>query len=447
MRRTHLRLIIVLLSALALAAGLLGISQAHGGAVVLIEVRGIIDPITQRFIARAVEEAEQADATLLIIQLDTPGGLLSSTREITQQLLEADVPSVVYVSPRGARAASAGTFIAAAANFAVMAPATNIGAASPVGSSGEDLPETLKSKITSDAAAEMRSIAAARGRNQEKLEETILLTVAFTAEEAVELRMVDFIADDIDDLLAQLHGRETVLHPPDGERVVLDTLEVNVHTIQPTLVERFLRFLADPNVSYLLLLLGSLGLLLELLNPGLVVPGVVGAIFLILALLSLGSLPVNWAGVALVLLAVGLTVLEFYVAGYGILGVGAIVSFALGGFLLFFHAGGPTPTEPSVSVSLWLLVPTVLALAGGGGWALYTIIQSRQGPPGPGIANLIGKTAEVASDLTPRGTVHLQSELWTAVVEESEHIGAGETVVVVKTDGIVLTVARPPKST
>ena len=447
MRNNRLRLIVALLSALAVAGGLLGISQAHGGAVALIEVNGIIDPVTERFIARAMEEAEQADATLLIIQLDTPGGLLSSTREITQHLLDADVPTVVYVSPRGARAASAGTFIAAAANFAVMAPSTNIGAASPVGSTGEDLPETLKSKVTNDAAAEIRSIAAARGRNQEKLEETVLLAVAFTAEEAVQLSMVDFIAGDLDDLLVQLHEQETVLHPPDGERVVLDTREVVVYTIHPTLVERFLRFLADPNVSYLLLSLGSLGLLIELLNPGLVVPGVVGIILLILALATLGSLPVNWAGVALVFLAVGLTVLEFYVAGYGILGVGAIISFALGGFLLFFHTGGPSPTEPSIGVSLWLLVPTILALSGGGGWALYTIIQSRRGPPEPGIANLVGETAEVATDLTPRGTVHLQSELWTAVVEGGEHIGAGETVVVVKTDGIILTVARPLEST
>ncbi|MCH7706379.1 MAG: nodulation protein NfeD [Chloroflexi bacterium] len=447
MRRNRLRLTVALLSALALAGGLMGTVHAQQRHILLIEVKGIIDPISERFITRAIGQAEADGAVLLVIKLDTPGGLLSSTREITQQLLEADVPTVVYVSPRGARAASAGTFITAAANFAVMAPGTNIGAASPVGSTGEDLPETLKSKVTSDAAAEIRSIAAARGRNQEKLEETVLLAAAFTAEEAVELDMVDFIAGDMDDLLAQLHGQQTSLHPPGGERVVMDTQGLAIRTMEPTLVERFLRFLADPNVSYLLLTLGSLGLLLELLNPGMVVPGVVGAILLILALVTLGSLPVNWAGVALILLAVGLTVLEFYVAGYGILGVGAIVSFALGGFLLFFHTGGPSPTEPSIGVSLWLLVPTVLALSGGGGWALYTIIQSRRGPPDPGIADLIGKTAEVATDLSPRGTVQLQSELWTAVAEGGRHIAAGEAVVVVKTDGIILTVARPPENT
>ena len=447
MRRNRVRLIVALLSALALAGGLIGTVQAQQRHILIIEVKGIIDPISERFIARAIDRAEADGAELLVIKLDTPGGLLSSTREITQHLLEADVPTVVYVSPRGARAASAGTFITAAANFAVMAPGTNIGAASPVSGTGEDLPDTLKSKATNDAAAEIRSIAAARGRNEEKLEETVLLAVAFTAEEAVELRMVDFVAGDMEDLLAQLHGRETALHPPDGERVVLDTQGVDIRTMEPTLVERFLRFLADPNVSFLLLSLGSLGLLLELLSPGLIVPGVVGAIHIILSLVSLGSLPVNWAGVALILLAVGLTVLEFYVAGYGILGVGAIVSFALGGFFLFFHTGGPSPTAPSIAVSPWVLVSTVLALAGGGGWALYTIIQSRRGPPEPGMAELIGQTAEVTTDLSPRGTVHLQSELWTAVVEGDEHIGAGETVVVVRTDGIILTVARPPEGT
>ena len=317
MRRNRVRLIVALLSALALAGGLIGTVQAQQRHILIIEVKGIIDPISERFIARAIDRAEADGAELLVIKLDTPGGLLSSTREITQHLLEADVPTVVYVSPRGARAASAGTFITAAANFAVMAPGTNIGAASPVSGTGEDLPDTLKSKATNDAAAEIRSIAAARGRNEEKLEETVLLAVAFTAEEAVELRMVDFVAGDMEDLLAQLHGRETALHPPDGERVVLDTQGVDIRTMEPTLVERFLRFLADPNVSFLLLSLGSLGLLLELLSPGLIVPGVVGAILIILSLVSLGSLPVNWAGVALILLAVGLTVLEFYVAGWG----------------------------------------------------------------------------------------------------------------------------------
>ena len=443
MRRGTLRLLVTVLSVMAIAGGLLGVAQAQQGEVLLLEVDGMISPVTERFIAWGVRRAEEEGSMLIIIQLDTPGGLLDSTRKITQHLLNADVPSVVFVAPRGARAASAGTFIAAAATFAVMAPGTNIGAASPVGGGGDDLPETLASKVTNDAASEIRSIAALRGRNEEKLEATVLQALSFTAEEAVESNIVDIIAGDLDDLLAQLHGLEAEVRPPGGTTLVLDTQAVAVRTMEMSLVERFLRFLSDPNVSYMLLSLGSLGIFLELLNPGLVVPGVVGAILLILAFVTIGNLPVNWAGVVLILLAVVLGLLEFYVAGWGILGAGAIVSFVLGGLLLFFHTGAPSPTTPSIGVSLWVLVLTVLVLGGGGAWVVYTLIKSRQEQPELSAAGLVGQMAEVATDLAPRGTVRLENQLWTAVAQSSEHIGAGENVEVVKVDGIILTVARP----
>jgi membrane-bound serine protease (ClpP class) len=374
--------------------------------------------------------------------LDTPGGLLDSTRTITQHLLGAGVPTAVFVAPRGARAASAGTFITASATFAVMAPGTNIGAASPVGGSGEELPETLKSKATNDAAAEMRAIAALRGRNEEKLEATVLEALSFSANEAVELGMVDFVAGDLNDLLAKLDGREAIVPPPDGQRVVLDTQGLAQRTMDMTLVERFLTFLSDPNVSFLLLSFGGLGIFVELMNPGLIVPGVVGTILLVLAFVAFGSLPVNWAGVALILLAVVLAILEVYVSGFGALGAGAIASFILGSVLLFFHSGGPSPVIPTIGVSLWVLVPTVLLLVGGSGWAVFTIVQSRRGTPEQALGDLVGRVAEVASDLAPRGTVHLESQLWTAVVEGGEHIEAGEQVVVLGVDGIILTVGR-----
>lgn len=443
LRKGNLRLIVVLLSAVAMAGGVVGLAQAQERHALLLEVNGMISPVTEGFIARGMKQAEEQGATLIVIQLDTPGGLLSSTRKITQHLLSGSVPSAVFVTPRGARAASAGTFITAAANFAVMAPGTNIGAASPVGGSGEELPETMKSKVFNDAAAEMRSIAALRGRNQDKLEATVLQALSFTAEEAVESGMVDFIAGDIDDLLSQLHGRESVIRPPDGPRLVLDTQGLALRTMELSLVERFLRFLSDPNVSFMLLSLGSLGIFLELLSPGLIVPGVTGAILLVLAFVTLGNLPVNWAGVVLILLAVVLAVLEFYVIGFGVLGVGAMVSFILGGLLLFFHTGIPSPTAPSIAVSLWVLIPTALALGGGGAWVVYTMVQSRRAQPELSMAALVGQMAEVATDLAPRGTVRLKSQLWTAVAEGSDHIGAGERVEVVKVDGIILTVTRP----
>ena len=442
-RGFRFRLLVVILSVTAVAGGLLGTAQAQQQHVLLLEVDGIINPVTERFIARGVRRAEEEDATIIVIRLDTPGGLLDSTRKITQHLLNADAPSAVFVAPRGARAASAGTFITASATFAVMAPGTNIGAASPVGGGGEDLPETLKSKATNDAAAEIRSIAALRGRNEKKLEATVLQALSFTAEEAVESGMVDFTAGDLDDLLAQLHGQQATIRPPDGRRVTLDTQGVSVRTMEMSLVERFLRFLSDPNVSYILISLGSLGIFLELLNPGQILPGVAGAILLILAFITFGNLPVNWGGVVLILLAVVLALLEFYVAGFGILGVGAIISFILGGLFLFFHTGAPSPTMPSIGVSLWVLVPTVLVLGGGGSWVVYTLIQSRREQPELSVVGLVGHMAEVATDLAPRGTVRLENQLWTAVAQNSEHIGAGEKVEVVKVDGIILNVARP----
>ena len=286
----------------------------------------------------------------------------------------------------------------------------------------------------------MRSIADERGRNGEKLEETVRQATAYTAEEAVDLNMIDFVAQDLTDLLEQLHGREAIT--PAGT-VIMNTRDAEVRELRMSLVERMLVFLSDPNISFLLLSMGSLGILVELLNPGLIAPGVVGAILLILAFVALGNLPVNWAGAALILLAVALTVLEVYVVGFGILGVGAVISFVLGGFLLFFHTGAPSPTMPSIRVSLWVLLPTFAVLGGGGAWALTTIIRSRRGEPEQGMAGLVGQLAEAATDLVPRGTVHLENQLWTAVVEGGDRIDAGETVQVVKVKGIILTVARP----
>ena len=436
-----LRRLTTAISLLAIVAGLTGIAAAQPSNrhVLLIEVDGIINPVVERFIGRAVERAEEGDAELLVVRLDTPGGLLDSTRKIVEHLLNAEAPTAVYVAPRGAFAASAGTFITAAGTFAVMAPGTNIGAASPVGGGGEELPETLKDKVTNDAAALMRSIADERGRNGEKLEETVRQATSYSADEAVTLNMVDFVARDLPDLLAQLDGREALT--PAGP-VVLHTSDAEVRDLRMSMVERLLQFLSHPNVSFMLLSLGSLGILVELLNPGLVAPGVVGAILLILAFVTLGNLSVNWAGVVLILLAVGLAVLEVYVAGFGILGVGAVVSFLLGGLLLFFHTGVPSPTMPRLSVSLWVLVPTFLAVVGSGGWIAFTIIKSRREQPEQTVSHLVGATGYVTTELAPRGTVRVESELWSAVSETGQVIPEGEDIQVIQVSGAVLTVVR-----
>ena len=405
----------------------------------VMTVDGIINHVKVRFIARAIEQAQEEGAVLLIIQLDTPGGLLSSTRDIVELLLESPLPVAVFVSPKGARAGSAGTFITAAGNFAVMAPGTNIGAATPISATGEDLDDTLASKVENDAAALIRSIAQTRGRNEDKLEETVRSAASYSAQEALADNVVDLIAENLDDLLAKLDGRtaETSMGT-----VVLETRDLEIRSFEKTILEHFLEFISDPNVSFILLTVGGLGIVVEMFNPGLIAPGVVGVICLLLAFLALGNLPVNWAGVVFVLLAMVLTVLEVVVAGFGILGVGAVVSLIVGGLILFTQFGDVSPTLPSISVSRWLVSGTggVVGLA-----LLYVVgmaYQSRkQGPPEKASV-LTGMRGRVTGELAPRGIVMVGNETWTAISEDDSVISVGEQVEVRSVDGLIVTVFR-----
>jgi membrane-bound serine protease (ClpP class) len=301
------------------------------------------------------------------------------------------------------------------------------------------LEETLANKVTNDAAALMRSIAQTRGRNQEKLEETVRKATSFTASEAVELKVVDFIARDLDDLLAQLHGR--VVETPAGSRT-LDTRNLQLRSKSKGPVESFLEFISDPNIAAILLLVGGLGIVIELFNPGLIVPGVVGALALLLAFLALGNLPFNWAGVAFILLAVVLAVLETQVAGFGILGVGAIISFIAGGLLLFAQFGDVSPTLPRVAVSRWLLIGMAAAL----GLAVLSlarlVYQSRKLARRTTVTSLVGTAGMVAAELAPRGVVQVGDETWTAVSADDSVIPVGEKVRVIRVDGLILTVSR-----
>lgn len=419
------------------------LTHAQAPQAFILNVDGIINDVKHRYISRALQRAEMEQTTLIIIRLDTPGGLLSSTRKIVETLLESRVPVAVYVSPQGAQAGSAGTFITVAANFAVMAPGTNIGAATPVGGSGEDLGETLANKATNDAAALIRSIAQERGRNQDKLEETVRQAASFTANEAVELKIVDFIAEDLDDLLMQLDGQvaETSAGP-----VTLDTKGLGLRSVNKSPLEHFLGFISNPNVSFLLITIGTLGIVVEIFNPGLIAPGVVGTIALLLAFLALGNLPVNWAGVAFIVLAVVLAVLETQVSGFGILGVGAIISFVAGGLLLFTQFGGASPTLPPLSVSRWLLggVAAFFALI-----LLYlvrVIYQSGRGRQDTSHSRLIGEVGTVTRELAPRGMVLVKDETWTAVSGDDTFVAVGEPVTVTQVRGLVLTVSRQQDS-
>ncbi|MDP7588364.1 MAG: nodulation protein NfeD [SAR202 cluster bacterium] len=443
-RLRMVRISLVFLFIGMLVTGMLGpvlarARQPNSSHALVMTVDGIINPVKEGFISRAIDRAEEDGAELLVIQLDTPGGLLSATREIVELLLESPVPVAVFVSPKGARAGSAGTFITAAANFAVMASGTNIGAATPISSTGQDLEDTLASKIENDAAALIRSIAQTRGRNQDKLEETVRSAASYSAQEALADNVVDLIADNLEDLLAKLDG---LTADTSVGIVELQTRGLEQRPFSKNILEHFLEFISDPNVSFILLTVGGLGIVVEMFNPGLIAPGVVGVICLLLAFLAVGNLPVNWAGVVFVILATVLTVLEIVVAGFGILGVGAVVSLIVGGLILFTQFGDASPTMPTIEVSRWLLSGTggvvTLALA----YVVGLAYQSRkQGPPEKALA-LAGMQGTVTGELTPRGVVLVGNETWTAISEDDSVISIGEQVEVRRVDGLVLTVFR-----
>ena len=444
------RRVMAALAVLCLLLGLAGplLARAQGAGpgphILSMEVDGVINGVKVRYIQRALTQAQEDGAALLVMRLDTPGGLLEATREIVELLLAAPVPVAVYVHPSGARAGSAGTFITAAANLAVMAPGSNIGAATPVSGTGEDLGETLASKVENDAAALIRSIAQERGRNAEPLEATVRQAASYSAREALQLNIIDFIAEDMESLLQQADGRTAQTA---AGAVVLQTRGLPVRSIGQNSLELFLEFLADPNVSFLLLTVGGLGIVIELLNPGLIVPVVVGAICLLLAFLSLGNLPVNWAGVAFILLAALLAGGEVLVAGFGVLGVGAIVCLVVGGFLLFAQFGGGSPTLPPISVNPWLIGGVGLAAGGGMYYLITQAVRSRRrgaGRVGESAERLVGQSGVVTQPLAPRGVVRVANETWTAISDDGTMLERGTAVSVVAADGLVLTVARQP---
>ena len=410
-------------------------SEPHA---LIMQVDGVINSVKGRFVSRAIEQSEEDRATLLIIELDTPGGLLGSTREIVQLLLESPIPIAVFVSPKGARAGSAGTFITAAGNFAVMAPGTNIGAAAPISSDGGDLEDTLASKVENDAAALIRSIAQTRGRNQDKLEATVRSAASYSAQEALADNVVDLIAENVDELLSKLNGLS--VHTSLGT-VVLETNGLEIRSFKKSILEHFLEVISDPNVSFLLLMVGGLGIVVEIFNPGLVGPGVIGVICLLLAFLALGNLPVNWAGVVFILLAVVLIVLEIAVSGFGILGVGATVSLIVGGFLLFNQFGDISPYQPFFNVNRWLLYGSSGVVGVAMTYVALSAYQLRREVSPEKSHSLIGMQATVTTELSPRGIVLVGNETWTAISDDGRVITTGEAVEVQSEDGLILTVS------
>jgi membrane-bound serine protease (ClpP class) len=398
-------------------------------------VNGVIDPITAQYVDKVIQQAEQNGAQCLVIQLDTPGGADSAMRDIVQSILSSPAPVVVYVSPAGARAGSAGVFITIAADIAAMAPGTNIGAAHPVNITGE-ITGTMNAKVTNDAAAYARALAERRGRNADWAEKAVRQSVSITANEAVNLGVVDLVADNLPDLLAKIDGKS--VFTVSGEHT-LAAKDAQIVQVSMPLPQEFLHAIVDPNIAYLLFVISIIGLIAELYHPGAIFPGVTGGICLILAFVAFGSLPVNWGGVALIVLAVVLFILDIKVAGYA-LSVGGAVAFILGSLMLFSPLFPASPSAPTLVVSRPLVIGTTLAITAFFVFALSAGIRAQRKRVISGMQALVGATGTATSDLAPQGTVQVRSELWSAVTDGAETIQKGESIKVVAVEGVKLRV-------
>ncbi len=427
---------IVLLSVLVLGAG----HPAQAAPTVsLIQIEGVISPVSNRLIAQAIGQAQTQGAQALIIQLDTPGGLERSMRSIVQSILNAGVPVIVYVAPTGARAASAGVFITVAAHVAAMAPATNIGAAHPVAIGSGQVDKTSMEKITNDAVAFIKSVARERGRNAEWAERAVRKSVSATEQEAVKLNVVDFVADSVPDLLAQADGRK--VKTPKGP-VVLKTRGASVTRIEISWRDRFLNLITDPNIAYILLMLGMLGLFFELANPGVILPGVIGGISLILAFFALQSLPFNWAGLLLILFGLILLIAEIKVVSHGVLTIGGVISLVLGSLMLIET---PSPSSTGLRISWTVILPMVATTVGLFLFVVTAGIRAQLLRPATGSEGLIGVEGITRSALDPEGQVFVRGEIWRAVAE-GEAVPEGERVEVVGMDRLTLKVRKAARS-
>lgn len=384
------------------AFGFAGPSVVH-----VIKVEGAINPATADYIHDALEHASAAGAECLVIQLNTPGGLLNSTRDIVTDFLTAPLPVVVYVSPAGAQAASAGVFVTMAAHIAVMAPGTNIGAAHPV-TMGEQQDSIMMAKATNDAAAFIRTISEKRNRNVSWAEDAVRKSVSITETEALEKNVIDTVASSIRELLERIDGRK--VETAAGVRI-LATRNAAIEMFEISFRQKILEILTDPNIAYIFMMLGIYGLLFELYNPGSILPGIVGFISLVLAFYSLHTLPVNYAGVALIVFAVILFLLEIKIVSHGLLAVGGVISLLLGSLMLFQSHS----TLELVSISWEVIIVTVALTVAFFVFAIGKGISAQRRKPTTGSQGMVGEVGEAYSDLKPGGQVKVHGELWSAV--------------------------------
>ncbi len=414
-----------------------GTARGAGPHVVVLPATGIVDSIMASYLRDGIAKAARDGASAVVVKLNTPGGSLEATNDIVAALLEAPLPTIVWVAPAGGRAASAGTFITEAAGLAYMAPGTNIGAASPVGAQGEDIPGTLGEKVKNDAIAKMRAIAEARGRNVAWAVSTVDKAVSSSAEEALAAGAVDGIAASLDEVLRLADGKVVTVA---GAPVTVATAGATSDELAMNPLQGFLHLLSDPNIAFVLFSLGSLGLLFELQNPNFVT-GIIGAISLILAFIGFGSLPLNVAGLLLIGLALVLVLLETQVTSHGLLAVGAIVCFFLGAAALYTEPG--SPTAPSVDVALPVILVMTSMLAGFAVLITVTAWRTRRMVASPvlvGSLRVVGEPGMVGRPLEPIGSVLAAGEEWSARSADGRPLARGTRIRVVRQDGLTLIV-------
>jgi membrane-bound serine protease (ClpP class) len=420
------KLFIFLLTALSLIL----ITSKSSADILAINAEGVVNPVMSEFISKSIDTAEEMDSELIVIELDTPGGLDTSMRAIVKKMISSEVPVAVYVSPSGARAASAGVFITMAAHIASMAPGTNIGAAHPV-SVGSKMDEDMAEKAVNDAAAYIRTIAEKRNRNAEWAEKAVRESVSITEKEALELKVIDLVSDNTKSLLEAIDGR--TVETTAGERT-LKTKGVRIQQLDMSFRHKVLDIISDPNIAYLLMLLGFYGIFFELTNPGAIFPGVLGAISLILAFYSFQTLPVNYAGLLLILLAIVLFILEIKVTSYGLLSIGGLISMFIGSLMLF-----ESPL-PFFKLSLKVILPAVILTTLFFTLTIFLVIKAYRRKPVTGSEGLVGLEGEAKTDIHEDGQAFVHGEIWGAW--SSEPISAGEKIVVESMEHLKLKVKK-----
>jgi len=388
-----------------------GSVAADQGDIYILRVADAIGPGVADFVAKGIARADREGAVCLIIELDTPGGLADSMRKIVISIYGARIPVVVFVSPSGARAASAGVMITLAADIAAMAPGTNIGAAHPVGGGGQEIGETMSEKVTNDMVAYVKSIAERGGRNAEWAEKSVRESVSVTENEALEQNVIDLVAADLEDLIRQIDGREV------GEKGSLNLAQAGRTVIHESIRTKILKTISNPNIAYILMMIGLAGLYFELSHPGALFPGVIGGIAIILAFFSFQTLPVNYAGILLIVLAIVFFIMEMKIVSYGLLSVAGVVALFLGSLMLF---EGETP---QTRLSWQVLIPTVLTIS-----IFFVVIaglafKAQVSKPRTGDKGLVGEIGVVRQKIDPQGKVFVHGELWYAKAEEPIEVG------------------------